>query len=670
MKITSRRFGRSTAHENDDEGMGGGDYPTVVSDLSVHPEVQVIPDAVYPELPQTPEPAFNGADEDFWGSVGTQQEKQPRWRRARADQSVDQAERPDVVILPDVSVEPPLQVIPDVDSLRTQNQQPPNDGDDNFWSSVGTEPEKAPRPWWRRRSTYAVATVLVTVIAVVVSLIAFSGPQVKNKRIAYTFPVEAFPQTGVTVSRTWTLYGGQHPSLHGDLTFYSSRSDQVTVEELLPSSLVSQASKVTFIPKPKIVGENPVVASYSISSALDGVTSAEYTIPLPATSPYTLAVLHKWAAEQSAESGQRYLRSHTLQSIHLTPASIVVKKGGAAYQLAISGLQQDGTPAPTIAFGTAKWSVANPKIAKVSSKGQVTGLLAGKTTVRAVIGKLSATATVTVSAAANVKPTPPLKPLKADGLLNLSPASFPSSIGVLSNGPTIDPVTGKPVTAPHQPPPVNPPPVNPPPVNPPPPVCPTAPPAPSEATVFATSDTSVAVSWGAPSIPAGCGFTLTGYSVSGSDGAGTALSAIVPAGGSSAAFSNLPAGAVSLSVVASYGAVNSAAVGASTTVNGPPAPPPPPPPVCDPATQDFGPTGLAASAPDPANPDTFTVSWTPASVAAGSPCSVTSEAATVDGAPVSNGAALPLAPGTHTLVVTATFADGTVSAPQISFDAP
>ncbi len=143
---------------------------------------------------------------------------------------------------------------------------------------------------------------MFTVVALVLSLLAFSGPQVKTKRISYTFPVEAFPQTGVTVSRTWTLYGGDHPSLHADLTFYSSRSDQVTVEEPLPTSLVSKSSQVTFIPKPKIVSDDPVVASYTISSALDGVTSAQYTIPLPASTPYTLAVLHKWAAEQSALS--------------------------------------------------------------------------------------------------------------------------------------------------------------------------------------------------------------------------------------------------------------------------------------------------------------------------------------------------------------------------------
>ncbi len=637
MKITSRRFGRSTAHENDDEGMGGGDYPTVVSDLSVHPEVQVIPDAVYPELPASPDPAYTGADEDFWGSVGTQQEKQGRWRRSRAGHSVDEADYPGVVVLPDVSVEPPLQVIPDVDGLQTQAQQPPNDGDDNFWSSVGNEPEQAPRPWWRRRTTYAVATVLVTVIAVVVSLIAFSGPQVKNKHIAYTFPVEAFPQTGVTVSRTWTLYGGQHPSLHGDLTFYSSRSDQVTVEELLPSSLVSQASKVTFIPQPKIVSESPVVASYAISSALDGVTSAEYTVPLPATTPYTLAVLHKWAAEQSAQSGQRYLRSHTLQSIHLTPASIVVKKGGAAYQLAISGLQQDGTPAPTIAFGTAKWSVDNPKIAKVSSKGQVTGLLPGKTTVRAVIGKLTATATVTVSAAADVKATPPLKPLTADGLQNLTPQSFATSIGVLAEGPTNTPThtpTHKPTTGGTKP-------VVPPPP-PPPTVC--SNPVGGVSASVAANFSSITVTWGAPAAAAGC--TVSSYVVTGTDNGNQLGVQSFGPGSGSAVFGGLSQGSAaqnfSFSVDVGYAQISNApAQGASATIPAAP-PPPPPPPTCTTA-QESGPSNLSAVANDPANPDAFTVSWTPANVDPASSCTVQSEAATVDGAPVTDWCAVAAA---------------------------
>ena len=51
----------------------------------------------------------------------------------------------------------------------------------------------------------------------------------------------------------------------------------------------------------------------------------------------------------------------------------------------------------------------------------MTGLTPGKTTVRAQVGKLSATATVTVSAAANVRVTPPLKPLQPGPLTGIGP---------------------------------------------------------------------------------------------------------------------------------------------------------------------------------------------------------------------------------------------------------
>ena len=259
--------------------MGGGDYPIVVSDLSVA-RASGHPRAVVPGAAADAGCRLHGADEDFWGR-SERAGKPPL--AARRTVICRLAERPDV----DDSSRPlggfALQVIPDR-QLRTLTQQPPSDGDDDFWSGRDRA-EKAPRPGGAagpptssrpcssRSSRWSSASS------------RSAGRQVKTKRIAYTFPVEAFPQTGVTVSRTWTLYGGQHPSLHGDLTFYSSRSDQVTVEELLPKSLVTQASKVTFIPKPKIVSEDPVVASYSISSALDGVTSAEYTIPLPGGEP-------------------------------------------------------------------------------------------------------------------------------------------------------------------------------------------------------------------------------------------------------------------------------------------------------------------------------------------------------------------------------------------------
>jgi hypothetical protein len=598
MKTTSRRFGRSTHPETMDEGMGGGDYPVVVSDLSVDSPIRVIPDASPDDLSVSAEPPLSGDDENFWGT-----------------------------------------------------------GDK----------ERKPRPWLHARRTWYIATAIGCILALVSTVVALNvGGDKPTKRVAFTFPVEAFPQTGVTVSRTWTIYGGAHPTLQGSLIFYSSRSDQVTVEELLPKSLVTKASQVSFLPKPRIVSEDPVVASYSIAPALDGVTSVTYQFPIPG-GDISLAALHRWAAEQTNESGQRYLASHQLASVHITPASIVVKKGGAPYQLAVSGLLTDKEAAPTVAFGDATWSVANPKIAKVSSKGLVTGLAAGKTTVRATVGKLSATANVVVSAAKNVKVTPPLKPLTPGASLSLTPAGdfIPSSIGpIASTGGTggNHKVTKPPVTT-HKPPvtvhtpPVTVPPVTPPVVVPPPVVC--SAPAPGGVSAAAVDGTTISVSWSPPSSAAGC--TLSAYFLSGTGVAPQVL------GGTSFTYTGLAAGTYSFSVSAGYstsgapvtsGSVDSIGV----TIAGPP----PPPPVCDPTTET-PPSGLVAT--PTGNPDEFTVAW--AAAGATSPCAVTGETGLLDGGVVGNGGPVALAPGSHTLVVTATFADGTSQSSQpLTFTAP
>jgi Bacterial Ig-like domain (group 2) len=638
MKTTSRRFGRSVAPEVMDDAIGGGDYPVVIHDLSVDSPIAVIPETGSDDLSVPPEPPQDGGADNFWGTG--EKDKRPRpWSRAGWT-------NPDVLA---VSPEPPQ-----------------DRGDDNFWGTG--EKDKKPRPWWRARRTYFIATAVIAVLAVVATMLSFSGGSNQGKRVSYTFAVEAFPQAGVTVSRTWTIYGGKHPTLQGDLVFYSSRSDQVTVEELLPKSLVTQASQVTFQPKPHVVSEDPVVVSYSIAPALDGVTSVTYQFPIPG-GDISLVALHRWASDQSTQFGQYYLASHQLASIDLTPASIVVKKGGAPYQLAVSGLQSDGQAAPTVAFGSATWSVANPKVAKVSSRGLVSGLTAGKTTVRAVVGKLTATANVVVSAAANVKATPPLKLLTSGSLLSLTPQSFPTSIGVLATGgPAVATHPKKPVPT-HKAPVTHPPPPPPntgPTTNPKPPVACVNPPGPSGVTASAGLDaTSVVVSWAPPVVPAGC--TLSAYLVSGAGVAPQVVSA------TSFTFSGLAAGStVSFAVAAGYttsGApVDSAAVG-SNPFTLPAAPPPPP--VCD-ATTETAPGPAAALT---GNPGEVAVSWS--SAGAVSPCSVSSYTVLVDGAVSQSGltgnatTVGGLTTGTHTVSVTALFADGTSqTGGPVSVDVP
>jgi Bacterial Ig-like domain (group 2) len=603
VKLQAYRFGRSSVPDDMAEGAGGGDYPTVVSDLTVEPDAPAL---------------FAG---------GT-----------------------------DLSV---TDLVPE--DLAAPEYEPAED----FW--VESDLEEPGAPWWQARETWLTATAVVAVVAVVAASLAVSGGSSQAKRLSYTFPVEAFPQSGLTVSRTWTLEGGNHPVLHGDLIFYPSRSERVQVEELLPKSLVMQASRVVFVPKPRVVSEDPVVVSYAVAPASGGVTSAAYDIPVP-KSDLTMGALQGWVAEETRESGQRYLAQHSLASVHLTPASIVIKKGGAPYQLAMSGLQTDGQPAATVAFGSAKWSVANPKVAKVSDRGLVSGLAAGKTTVRAVVGKLTATASVTVSTAANVKATPPLKILTPGPLLGLGPSSIPTSLGVLSaGGGTVLAHHNKPVKAKtprvskHTAPPPVTPPVRPPVVVPPvvtPPVVCTAPAPLSVAAGAGPDDTSVTVSWVPPAVPSGC--TFSAYLLSGS-GPAQVLS------GTSFTYSGLAAGstvqfAVAIGYSASGGPVQSAAV-ASNSYTLPAAPPPPP--VCDAATET-APSGLAAN--PTANPGEFTVSWLGAG--ATSPCAVTGETALLDGGAVSNGSLVTLASGSHTLTVTATFADATSQSASLPIDVP
>ncbi len=558
------------------------------------------------------------------------------------------------VVVSDLSVDSPVQVIPDAgaDAPTTVAEPPQYGDDDNFWGSG--DRERKPRPWLHARRTWYIATAIGCIVALVATMVSLNtGGDKPTKHIAYTFPVEAFPQSGVTVSRTWTLYGGKNPTLQGSLIFYSSRSDEVTVEELLPKSLVTKASQVTFLPEPRIVSEDPVVASYSIAPALDGVTSVTYQFPVPG-GDLSLAALHRWAAEQTTESGQRYLASHRLASVHITPSSILVKKGGASYQLALSGLQSDKQAAPTVAFGDATWSVANPKIAKVSSKGLVTGLAVGKTTVRAVVGKLSATATVVVSAAPSVKATPPLKPLTPGAPLVLTPTGDITSLGPIQNPPVTvthpkTPATHKPPVATHT---TSPPPVTPPVITPP-VVC--SAPAPLGVSAAAGADgISVAVSWTPPAVPAGCSFSA--YLLSGSGVAPQALS------GTSFTYTGLAAGTYSFSVSIGYSTsgspVTSGAVASNAvTIAGPP---PPPPPVCDPATET-APAGVSAAA--TANAGEVAVSW--GSAGAVSPCAVASYVVNVDGAAAQSGIVgnatnlEGLTTGPHSISVTAVFADGT-----------
>jgi serine/threonine-protein kinase len=209
------------------------------------------------------------------------------------------------------------------------------------------------------------------------------------------FPAATFPNLGVTESRTWSVSGGAHPTLHGTLVFHTTKNVLAQINEMLPKSLVSNVSRMTFKPMPKVINPDPIV-QYTLPTTAGQTVTETYDIPISADD-VSMSSMQRWAAEQIAQTGDAYRQTHTVKSMTIQPKEVSVPAGSQA-QLQLVGKLADGTAAPSVAFGGATFTSADPAIATVSKTGQVSGVGAGKTFVVAKLGTLTAAVPVTVSA--------------------------------------------------------------------------------------------------------------------------------------------------------------------------------------------------------------------------------------------------------------------------------
>ena len=106
-------------------------------------------------------------------------------------------------------------------------------------------------------------------------------------------------------------------------------------------------------------------------------------------------------------------------SIKVSPATVTVALGATGQMTAVV-LDQNGTPLSS--QPTTTWSSAQPSIAAVASNGMVTGVANGTTTIKAVAGTMSSTASVSVTAiaVASLQVSPSAPALVVGDSVNLS----------------------------------------------------------------------------------------------------------------------------------------------------------------------------------------------------------------------------------------------------------
>ncbi len=309
---------------------------------------------------------------------------------------------------------------------------PPDDGSTDAVADLGEfvaadqlEPRSRDRRLWSR-SKPLVAGVAVLLIAGAATGIgvAMSGSS-DVAHFSLTFAPETYPASGVTVTRAWSLTGGDKPTLHGELTFQTSQALATTIEEVIPKSIVDDAGKISFDPQPRIVERDPVVA-YELPARSGATIISTYDIPVQ-SDQVSMTTLQGWAQEQRTQTGARYRQDHQLSAMSFSPASLTVGVAQTA-RLRLTGVLNDGSAAPTIALWGATYRIGDSSVAAVADDGTVRGLAKGRTSVRAELGSLSATGAITVVPAATTAP--------AAGTSKSPASTGPSSAAVNPNDET------------------------------------------------------------------------------------------------------------------------------------------------------------------------------------------------------------------------------------------
>jgi Protein kinase domain/Bacterial Ig-like domain (group 2) len=246
----------------------------------------------------------------------------------------------------------------------------------------------------RPRLLAAGAAALLVCVAIGAVLLASRSPG----PAVFQFAQQDFPD-GLTLRQAWTLTGPDGSVLDVTMTATNTTGAPVTaqLEEPVPSAVAADPDRLAFRPAAKLLtasrvavwdlylpARRSVVVRYEAREPPDGATQAR---------------LLQLAGAFAAVSGQEVLEPITpggvLQSVTITPGRLRLSAGSRARLMLLGSLSNGRRAGPDMLAG-AVWTVADPAVAAVNSRGLVVAESAGVTQVTVRVGHISDSVTVTV----------------------------------------------------------------------------------------------------------------------------------------------------------------------------------------------------------------------------------------------------------------------------------
>ena len=245
----------------------------------------------------------------------------------------------------------------------------------------------------RRLVLLSTALALVLITAATSVLVLRSGDSTATSG-RYAF-APAVLNSGLVVARSWST-SGNPPVLHEDLVLTNGTNHTLhtSYDEVIPTSVATNVSQITFSPRPnQIIRSDPVVR-YDVRLAVGASRTVHYSVRLPDSG--SVSMNHLVESMQGAEGGYDSKSvSAVLTTLSISPTSVHLT-AGHTQSLTLSGLMSNGQKAPSAILRSVRWHSTNPSVAKVTS-GSVTGVAAGNTAVTARSGNLVTVASIQVA---------------------------------------------------------------------------------------------------------------------------------------------------------------------------------------------------------------------------------------------------------------------------------